>query len=169
MSGGRKRRHADELHEPEILPMMNVLFMLVMVLIGMSAFLPLGVISTQASKLGSGPGAGAASEPKHDLKLTVMLMKTGINLSAGGSMLKGEDGPYLPKIQKGDRISYDFDGLQAKLEELKVKHPVEVRISIMADPDVIYDDIIHVMDAARETKDHKPMFPEVSFVPGVIN
>jgi biopolymer transport protein ExbD len=167
MRGGRKRRHADELHEPEILPMMNVLFMLVMVLIGMSAFLPLGVISTQASKLG-GAGGGAAAV-KDDLKLTVMLMKNGINLSVGGAMLRGENGPYLPKIQKGEQVAYNFDALQAKLAEIKATHQNETRISVMADPDVIYDDVIHVMDAARESKDHKLMFPEVAFVPGVIN
>lgn len=147
MSGrSRNRRTLEELPEPEILPMMNVLFMLVMVLMGMSAFLPIGVISIQAPQLG---GAGEAiGESRQELNLMIMILKTGFRV----------DSNFFPKINN----VYDFAGLRAKLIEIKAKNPTERRVILMADPDVIYDDITHVMDAAR------PMFDEVAFVPGVV-
>lgn len=168
MSGSRReyrreRRGIEELPEPEILPMMNVLFMLVMVLMGMSAFLPIGVINVQAPQLGGGEGsASAAHQP--ELNLTIMILKTGFNLSAEGALLKGPDNqPLFPKIQTSSGGAYDFDGLAHKLAMIKAKHPKDTRVILMADPDIIYDDITHVMDAAR------PYFPEVAFVPGVVH
>ncbi|MEI6805010.1 MAG: biopolymer transporter ExbD [Myxococcaceae bacterium] len=144
MSGRfRNRRALEELPEPEILPMMNVLFMLVMVLMGMSAFLPIGVISVQAPQLG-GAGAATATEPHQELNLKIMILKTGFKLS---------DGSLLPK---------NFSALRAKLIEIKAKYPQEKRVILMADPDTIYDEITHVMDAAR------PMFDEVAFMPGEV-
>lgn len=157
MSGrSRTRRALEELPEPEILPMMNVLFMLVMVLIGMSAFLPIGVISIQAPQLGGAPGPATTS--RFELNLTVMILKTGFNLSYGGSIQKGASGPLFPKTNTG----YDFEALRAKLTQIKTQYPQDNRVILMADPDIIYDDITHVMDAAR------PMFDEVAFVPGVV-
>lgn len=152
----RNRRESEELSQPEILPMMNILFMLVLVLMGMSTFLPIGVISIQAPQFGG--GGPSTSQPHVDVNLTVMILKNGLNLSVGGSMLKGAEGPLFPKGPTG----YNFSALREKLVEIKAQYPTERRIILMADPDVIYDDITHVMDAAR------PMFDEVAFVPGVV-
>ncbi|MES2503555.1 MAG: biopolymer transporter ExbD [Myxococcota bacterium] len=165
MSRLTRRRESEELGEPEILPMMNVLFMLVMVLMGMSAFLPIGVIEVQAPQLG---GSGGAASAKPDLNLTIMILKSGINLSVGGAMLRGEAGPLFPAIEKGGRQTYDFDALAAKLEQIKLQYPGEKRVIIMADPDTIYDDITHVMDAARISRTGQIMFDEVAFVPGIM-
>ncbi len=156
----RDRESLGEVPEPEILPMMNILFMLVMVLMGMSAFLPIGVISIQAPQL-SGAGAPVA-DSRPELNLTIMILKTGFNLSVAGSMLKCEDGPLFPKIQKDSQLVYNFAALRAKLTEIKAQYPQDKRIILMADPNTIYEDITRVMDAAR------PMFDEVAFVPGMI-
>lgn len=142
----RDRKASEELPEPEILPMMNILFMLVMVLMGMSAFLPIGVITVQAPQFGGAPGPAQAVR---DLNLTIMILKTGFNLSVGVE---------IPKINTG----YNFAALREKLVAIKAQYPNDRRIILMADPDVIYDDITHVMDAAR------PMFDEVAFSPGVV-
>lgn len=165
MRRAKVRRHSEELGETEILPMMNVLFMLVIVLMGMSSFLPLGVISAHAPTLASG-GAVATGKPGPGLK--VMLLKTGINILVEGALLKGESNPLLPKISFGDHFIYDFAGLQDKLTELKKQYPAETNMMIMSDPDVVYDDIIHVMDASRESAQGEILFPDVAFIPGVI-
>lgn len=146
----RERRVLEELPEPEILPMMNILFMLVLVLMGMSAFLPIGVITVQAPQLGGATGLAADSRP--ELNLTIMVLQTGINLSLAGSMLK------FPKIKSG----YDYRALREKLIAVKAQYPSDRRMILMAEPDVVYDDITHVMDAAR------PMFDDVMFVPGLV-
>ncbi|MBL4818738.1 MAG: biopolymer transporter ExbD [Deltaproteobacteria bacterium] len=144
--------------------MMNVLFMLVLVLMGMSAFLPIGIIQVQAPQFG-----GAPVDPKdRDIHLTIMLLKSGINLSVAGDMLRGKNGPLLPKISNGPELAYNFSALQQQLQQLKTKYPREKRIIIMANPDVIYNDITHTMDAARVSASGKTMFDEVAFVPGVL-
>jgi biopolymer transport protein ExbD len=165
MRRGKGRRHSEELGEPEILPMMNVLFMLVMVLMGMSSFLPLGVISTHAPRLAN---SGAIATGKRGLDLKVMLLKTGINISVQGALLKGEDDPFLPKISYGDRFVYDFAGLQEELTQLKKQYPDETSLMFMVDPDALYDDVVHAMDASRESVKGEVLFPDVAFIPGVI-
>jgi len=166
MRRNRKKRHSEEIGEPEILPMMNVLFMLVMVLMGMSAFLPLGVITTEAPRLSS--GQAVASPKQQGLDLRIMLLKTGINLSVNRATLKGALGPLIPKVEVNGHQIYNFEALQQKLSEIKAQHPKETNVMIMADPDVIYDDIVHTMDAARQSNDGKLLFPEVAFIPGVV-
>lgn len=163
----KSRRQNEDLGEPEILPMMNVLFMLVMVLMGMSAFLPLGVITTQAPKLAT---TGAVVSAKtQGLDLRIMLLSTGINLSVRGVLLKGATNPLFPKINFADKLVYDFNKLNERLSELKKQNPKENSVMIMADPNVTYENIVHAMDASRESADGKLLFPDVAFVPGVIN
>ena len=153
MRRGRQRRESTELGEPEILPMMNVLFMLVMVLMGMSAFMPLGVISTEAPKLGGGgPGGGVAKE---ELNLTVVMLKDVMKIVVRGEVIE-----TLP--------SRDFEALTKKLTDIKAQHADETRITLAPDANVIFNDIIHAMDASRETPEHKPLFPGVAFGAGVV-
>ncbi|MBH1989444.1 MAG: biopolymer transporter ExbD [Myxococcaceae bacterium] len=158
--GGRRQRStSEELPEPEILPMMNVLFMLVMVLMGMSAFLPIGVIRVDAPQFG---GVSDAVSPEASsgpvLDLMVIVLSNGINLQVAGKTLGTSEEPLFPKTPQG----YDFEGLRQKFTELKLDYPNENRMILMADSDVIYNDITHIMDSAR------PMFEEVAFVPGVV-
>ena len=146
----RDRKESESLPEPEILPMMNILFMLVMVLMGMSAFLPVGVINVHAPEIGL---AGSAStESMADLKLTVMILKAGMNLSVAGSVYR------FPKLQTG----YDYAALREKLIAIKAQYPQSRQMILMAEPDIVYDDITHAMDAAR------PMFDEVALSPGLV-
>jgi biopolymer transport protein ExbD len=83
-------------------------------------------------------------------------------------MLRGESGPLFPKIKIEGAKVYDFIALQARLENIKAQYPSNRRVMIMADADVIYDDITHAMDAARASKTGQPMFDDVAFIPGVM-
>ena len=160
MARGRQRRESAELGEPEILPMMNVLFMLVMVLMGMSAFLPLGVISTEAPKLGGGPGSGPV---KDELNLTVVLLKNEMKVLTHGQSIAS-----LSNVTKDGRSSYNFEALTQKLTEIKQQYPNETRITLAPDANVVFNDIVHTMDASRELPGGKPLFPGVAFGAGVL-
>lgn len=141
-----------ELPEPEILPMMNVLFMLVMVLMGMSSFLPIGVIEIQSPQFGGSGGGSAEAQPKLNLKISIL--ETGIQVSPG---------TFIPKIQQDNRSVYDFATLQAELTTLKQAHPNERRVIITAGANIIYNDITHTMDAARLSKTSNTLFDEIAF------
>ena len=84
-TGGRQRRASEELPEPEILPMMNVLFMLVMVLMGMSAFLPIGVINVDAPQFGGESDSMSLAPKGPVLDLMVIVLTNGINLQVAGT------------------------------------------------------------------------------------
>ena len=141
-----------ELPEPEILPMMNVLFMLVMVLMGMSSFLPIGVIEIQSPQFGGAGSGQAEAQPKLNLKISIL--ETGIQLSPGS---------FIPKIQQNNLAVYDFAALQVELTTLKQAHPSERRVVITAGANIIYDDITHTMDAARLSKTGNVLFDEIAF------
>lgn len=168
MRRDRRRRHSEELGEPEMLPMMNVLFILVLVLMGMSTFMPLGAISTEAPRL-AGAGEGPGGPTTNELNLVVMLQSDGINLSVRGSIQSGAAGPLIPKVQRNGALEYDFETLNQRLAQIKTENPGDNRVMIMADPDVIYDDIIKTMDASRRSRENKVMFPQVAFIPGIVD
>jgi biopolymer transport protein ExbD len=66
---------------------------------------------------------------------------------------------------------YDFGKLSASLLEIKEQYSDKQDALVLVEPEVEYDDVIHVMDAVRaievkqedgETLKKTPLFPEIS-------
>lgn len=156
---------------------MNLTFMLILALLTLSSLMPLGLISVQAPQLAGGGAGGADSKPDDEpkLNLTIFVTKDGYNLAASGATLDGSsDEPprageaLFPKINvEGQRV-YNFQALNRKLIEIKKNFPREQSVIIAADEDVIYDDIVKTMDAARESADGRELFPAVAFSAGIV-
>ncbi len=169
----RRRGAEDETPEPDLTPIMNLTFMLILALLTTASLVPLGFISIQAPKLGGGGGGGAAQEKKEKpLNLTVIVKYDGYNIAASGATLDGGSAgrPGQTLFPKKDG-KYDTDALNNKLVEIKKGFPDEEAVIIMADPDIEYGDIISTMDALREAPDNSGfdwLFPAVSFSPGVV-
>ncbi|MEM7402427.1 MAG: biopolymer transporter ExbD [Myxococcota bacterium] len=176
-----KQQHAEhEVSEPDLLPIMNIIFMLILVLISIAAFLPLGVITTQAPKLG-GASLASGQPPKDNkppLNLAIFVVKEGFNLRMFGKVYKTPEGQpdakaYIPVLGGEDgEPKYDFDALHKKLTEVKEENPKEEQLTIMAYDDFTYNKVIRVMDVSRmmqsKTGDGKvPMFPIVAFGAGI--
>ncbi len=152
---------------------MNLTFILIAGVLTMTS-MAIGLISVQAPRLNSGDSSGPTDEPEEKeeekkLNLTLFITDQGYNLAASGATLdgssEGRPGEALfPK--KGE--TYDYDALQRKLIEIKKVFKREQSVIIVADPDVLYDDIVQTMDAARATKDNKELFPAVAFSPGIV-
>ncbi len=166
----QRREFSTELPEPDLLPMMNICFMLILALMTMAAFVPLGFITAESPKLSS---AVASNQPqKPELNLTIMVAANGFDIGMSGKVLNGAaEGragqALIPKISRGSEMVYDFEKLGQKMAEIKDQHPTERRIFLMAHADVIYDDIIHTLDATRE-REGKLLFPDVAFGVGVL-
>jgi biopolymer transport protein ExbD len=155
--------------EPDLTPIMNLTFMLILSLLTLSAVVPLGLISVQAPRLAG--TMNSARDPS--LNLTIVVTEEGYSLAASGATLDGDfdtpprpGEPLLPKVNVGGRETYDFEGLSRQLIEIKHKFPREQRVNITADEDVIYEDVIKTMDASRETADGRELFPAVAFSAG---
>lgn len=162
--------------EPDLLPFLNVIFMLILAMVSMAALLPLGVLSSEAQKLSSGSSSSMPPPgEKKPLNLTVYLTPEGFNLSIRG-VVKTSDKPNpknpkakLPLIAKiEDGATYDFVALTKKLEEIKKQEPDEVQVIITAEETVKFDDIVHTMDAVRIDEQKKPLFPSISFAAGIV-
>lgn len=166
--------------EPDLTPIMNLTFMLILALLTLSSVVPLGLITVQAPQIGGGgPGPDDVEDPedkKPKLNLTIFVTRKGFNLAASGATLDGSSDqpprpgePLFPKIKddKGVEV-YDFQALHRKLIDIKKSFDREQSVIITADEDVIYEDIVKTMDAARETGDGRELFPAVAFSAGIV-
>lgn len=163
--------------EPDLTPIMNLTFMLILALLTLSSVVPLGLISVQAPQMGGGGGGGGSDEePKPKLNLTIFVTKKGYNLAASGATLDGASDkpprpgqPLFPKTAGADgQQDYDYAALNKKLIEIKQSFLQETSVIITADEDVLYEDIVRTMDAARESADGKELFPAVAFSAGIV-
>ena len=76
------------------------------------------------------------------------------------------NGAPLETYGRSDR-GYDYDGLVAKLIELKRAAPDDKRIALLLDPGIPYEILVSLMDSVRETtatvaEPAAELFPEVS-------
>ena len=101
------------------------------------------------------------------LNLTVIIVNDGFSLkAAGGNVAPGCQGvgPGLSIAKKDGQ--YDYVGLNACAEQLKnsnAKFADERQFYVSANPGTEYQVIINVIDAMRQTKAGKPLFPDVNF------
>jgi biopolymer transport protein ExbD len=162
----------EEFPEPNLLPLMNILFMLILVLVGMSSMLPLGFISSESQKIAKGGFAVEKYEEKKPLNLTIFITSTGFNFAVFGDVKMGLANPFEPSRKSAliplKASAYDFLALKTKLIEFKLLDPAEEAVTITADPEVKFDIIVETMDAARYDNDGKLLFPRVSFAAGVV-
>lgn len=176
------RRHdtghgSDEPLDLDVTPFLNIMFMLILSIMAMTSFTQLALLTVEAPKMGGTVAAPEGEDqpvPESQLNLTVFVLKDGFNIAASGATLDGNSEgrpgqPLIPKVAGSDGVAgYDYKALNKKLIEIKKAFPIEETIIISADADVIYDDIIHTMDAARETEDGKTLFPSVAFAAGIV-
>lgn len=164
--------------EPDLLPFLNVIFMLILAMVSMAALLPLGVLSSEPQKLSSGPAASKPEEEKKPLNLTVFITEAGINLSVYGTVKMSDKAdplnpskklPLIAKVPNGKgEMTYDYAALREKLLEMKKLDKDDTAMIITADPKVKFDVIIQVMDASRLMDDKSPLYPKVSFAAGIV-
>ena len=172
----RRRGGVDDLGEPNLAPIMNIAFMLILALLVMSAAVPLGLIGVQAPRIdGPGPGTDKPKPEKPPLQLTIFVTKAGFSIGASGATLDGrrdgrvEGTPLFPTLGEG---KFDFPSLHKELVKIKKAYPKETDVLIIADEDIRYEDIVKTMDASRDYKNKKGdtvlMFPGVAFSAGIV-
>lgn len=189
-----QRRHSNEIPEEplNLIPIMNLLTILIPFLTLSAVFMRLAVLPTTLPTMADASDAPAPEqqEKKEDekpkLNLTVSIIRDGFVVAGAGGVLGGAEdgGPTVPR-KNG---AYDFEGLTAKLVEIKRSYPHEKdlilipEMNLTNDPnkiDVDYQTIIDTMDAVREAPDPVAdsdgdgkldtiLFPGVIFSPGIL-
>ncbi len=166
-----KPKEEEESGELNIIPYLDILMnLIIFMLLSMAGLATFGMLNVNAPNYG-GPSAGGPSEnDKPALTLTVAIAKGGFFIAATGGVLPGqaegaaaaapgEGAPTIPKKADG---SYDYDRLTAKMMEIKASFPQESKVIVAAEADTDYDSLVQTLDATRETKDRKLLFPDVT-------
>ncbi len=178
MARERGSRGSEPFPEPDMLPLMNIILMLILALITMAAMMPLGLLSAESQKLSQGLASAApVDEKKKPLTLILFVTEAGFNFSIYGDVKMGAVDPSNPKrklplvpniVHADGSVEFDFEALKAKLVEYKKLDADEQTMTIAADPEIKFDVVIHTMDAARLDEEKKPLFPKVTFAAGIV-
>ena len=88
-------------------------------------------------------------EPKNELNLTVSISDKGFSIDATGS-LQQPAGATLPTVPKKGN-DYDYDGLAKSMAQIKASPTArtETKVIVNANPNIIYDVVVQVLDACR--------------------
>jgi biopolymer transport protein ExbD len=168
-----KPKEHEEMGELNIVPyldiLMNLIIFLLMSITGLATF---GILNVNAPNYG-GPSAGVSDTPdKPQQILTVLISKKGFYI-AGSEAVLGQQGdqaapadpnsapPTIPVRADG---SFDFAALTEHMKQIKAHEAFreQSKVILGADADVPYESLVGTMDAVRETKDRKLLFPDVT-------
>lgn len=112
-------------------------------------------------------GPGALLDPARHLSFLVILGADGIALKTrGGNIAPGckELGPGITVPKKSG--AYDFDSLRACATLLRESNPesdADHGVTLSANPDIAFGDMIQAIDRVRVGNDGQPLFPDLSF------
>jgi biopolymer transport protein ExbD len=153
-----KKIHINHNYEFELdlAPLLAVMVKLVPVLLVSSAFVQLMTIETQLPQVVQ----QAIEKNEKDEKATKITLE--VKETEGVKIVVLKDGKssveVVPKKADG---KYDFAALQVRLREVKKQNPEVFKVDLSPDANVSYNDIVHVMDEARRSRDANVRFPVV--------
>jgi len=158
-----RRKKDDEAHDLELTTFLNLLVVLICFLLVTSVF---SRIAIQELKLPTAAGAGGAIDTPPPVTIEVILRKNAVEVSLSKD---GKSNIVASYPKSGDK--YETDKLSDYLLGLKGQYKDKNDATLLVEPDISYEDMIHVMDAvkmARVTKpgsssmDKIPLFSDVS-------
>jgi biopolymer transport protein ExbD len=157
---GRFMRRAKKLHinhnsefELDLAPLLAVMVKLVPVLLISSAFVQMMVIESELPQV--------VSEAIQKQEQTPNPTTIGIEVDAkeGFRVVITEKGKEVVENVPMKAGAYDFEGLNQKLIAVKQAHPEVFKVELNPDSGVLYNDIVKVIDEARQARDAKIRFP----------
>ena len=160
MSRRRYSRSHREPPEINITAFLNLMVVLIPFLLLTAAFNQLTVLDLYL------PDTGTATqeEKQRDNKPELQLVVRPASLILSDRKRKGD---YL-KLEANDGV-FDYPALQKKLLQLKLATPELTQITLLAEPDISYNQIIELMDRIRKTRQQQngemvnvELFPDIA-------
>ena len=160
----------DQSGELNIVPYLDILMNLIMfMLLSITGLAVYGMVNVTAPQYGAADTAkaGDAAKPQPQV-ISVLVTHQGFFVASDNTVLtpngtvSAQGQPTVPKLASG---AYDFDGLTAKMIEVKKVVPAESKVLLAAEPDTPYEVLVGAMDAIRETKGNRGapnLFPDVT-------
>lgn len=147
-----KVNHNSEF-ELDLAPLLAVMVKLVPVLLVSSAFVQMMVIETELPQVVSEAIQREEQKPTPTVVSLEVDNKEGIRIIVTE---KGQDKVDTIPLKSG---TYDYAVLHQKLVAVKKAHPEIFKIELNPDGKVAYDDIVKIMDEARQARDANTKFP----------
>lgn len=136
MSRRRHYRRTDkETPEMDITTFLNLMVVLVPFLLITAVFSRVTIL-----ELNLPTAAGASAPTKAKLTIEVIMREKGLEIGNGRRVIA-----RFPKVEE----KYDFAGLSKNLLELKRNFPDKSDATILMEPDIEYELLVHAMDAIR--------------------
>ena len=157
-----KKKNELKVEEANMLPVMNIMFLLIPALLLAMEVASMAAISVSPPKFSAAPSKEKPEEKKDEkpLKLKVFIMEDGFRVSAAGQQEGADAGksadsqrPTIPlkKPSAGpeDYERYDYAALEAKAREYKAQKTSETVVTISAENSIPMQVLIGTMDAMR--------------------
>lgn len=100
--------------------------------------------------------AGGPSDDKRQLTIEIIVRKQALQIGDGRRVVAS-----IPK--QGEK--YDLPKLSKYLMELKRRYVEKEDATVLVEPDIRYEDMVHVMDAVRVAEIREPDQEEVQKIP----
>lgn len=139
--------------ELDLAPLLAVMVKLVPVLLLSSAFVQMMVIETEL------PQVVNEAIQRQEQQQTPATISLEVDPKAGISIVitdKGQEKVESIPLKDG---AYDFAALHQKLVAIKKTHPEIFKLELNPDAKVSYNDIVKIMDEARQARDNNTKFP----------
>lgn len=183
-----KQNEDVTVEEANILPVMNIMFLLIPALLLAMEVASMAAIAVSPPKFAAAPSDKKEEEKKEEkpLNFKVFILEDGFRVTTaqqqdGADAGKAQDstGPSIPLAKPGadmtDFERYDYAALEAKAKELKDRAKAETVVTISAENSIPMAVLIQTMDAVRGTdckllmiKEDEPMPEECLFYQPIV-
>jgi biopolymer transport protein ExbD len=186
-----RRGKKDEdvtVEEANILPVMNIMFLLIPALLLAMEVASMAAIAVSPPKFAAAPSDKKEEEKKEEkpLNFKVFILEDGFRVTtaqqqegAEAGAAQDSSGPSIPLAKPGadmnDFDRYDYAALEDKAKELKAKAKAETVVTISAENSIPMAVLIQTMDAVRGTdckllmiKEDEPMPEECLFYQPIV-
>lgn len=136
------RKPEEDTVNADLLPVMNVMFLLIPALLLAMEFASMAQISIAVPRTVSDVAARPASPTQPELGFKVAIGRDGFRIRSGG----GDAGPGSIALSGGD---YDYAALADAARGLKQLFPTESTVTITAEGDVPMDVLVRTIDVLR--------------------
>ena len=155
MSRRRKPEEPESIPEANVLPVMNIMFLLIPALLlamEVASMASIAITPPQRSATATAPDT---SEPDEKLDLTVMITSEGFRVAAAKSAKSATDPANIPLAKPdaplADFDRYDYAALEQSARDFKRKYPDEQTVRVSAEGDIPAQVLIQTLDALRGT------------------
>lgn len=151
-----RRRPPDEqtpIGETNVLPVMNIMFLLIPALLLAMEVASMAAVAISPPNFCACESDPSDSEPAEKLDLSITILAEGYRVSTAGK--SPSEAPIIPLARPGapldDYDRYDYLALEDLAHELKRKYPHETVVRITAENDIPAQALINTLDALRGT------------------